>query len=72
MVAPGVPAFIRLSDGSVVGTPTPASPEDTVRITPLPAGLPSPLKRKPIIVRVPASATSTTTPTTTPDVGAAQ
>jgi hypothetical protein len=54
MVAPGVPAFVELSDGSVVGTPTPASPEDAVRINPLPAQLPAPLRPKPIIVRVPA------------------
>jgi hypothetical protein len=56
MVAPGVPAFVELSDGSVVGTPTPASPEDAVRINPLPAQLPAPLRPKPIIVRVPAPA----------------
>ncbi|MGY2875295.1 hypothetical protein ACVW00_002485 [Marmoricola sp. URHA0025 HA25] len=54
MVAPGVPAFVRLSDGSVVGTPTPASPEDAVRIEPLPPGLPAALQRKPIVIRVPA------------------
>jgi hypothetical protein len=54
MVAPGVPAFVRLSDGSVVGTPTPASPDDAVRIDPLPPGLGA-LQRKPIIVRVPAT-----------------
>jgi hypothetical protein len=57
MVAPGVPAFVRLSDGTVVGNPTPASPDDAVRIDPLPAGLPAPLQRKPIIVRVPAQQT---------------
>jgi hypothetical protein len=54
MVAPGVPAFVNLSDGSVIGTPTPASPNDAVAINPLPAGLPAPLRRDPIIVRVPA------------------
>ena len=54
MVAPGVPAFVRLSDGSVLGTPTPASPDDAVRINPMPAALPAPLRPKPIIVRVPA------------------
>jgi hypothetical protein len=55
MVAPGVPAFVRLGDGTVIGTPTPASPEDAVRIEPLPAGLPDALRRKPIIVRVRAT-----------------
>jgi len=66
MVAPGVPAFVRLSDGTVVGTPTPASPEDAVRIEPLPPGLPPALQRKPIIVRVQAIEPATTTPATTP------
>jgi hypothetical protein len=75
MVAPGVPAFVRLSDGTVVGNPTPASPDDAVRIDPLPAGLPAPLQRKPIIVRVPAQQTQqqtqqqnqqTTPPVTSP------
>lgn len=75
MVAPGVPAFVRLSDGTVVGTPTPASPEDAVRIDSLPPGLPPELQRKPIIVRVPApdpaatgpaiTGPGTTTPSTT-------
>jgi hypothetical protein len=60
MVAPGVPAFVRLSDGTVIGTPTQASPEDAVRIDPLPPGLPSELRRKPIVVRVPATETDTT------------
>jgi hypothetical protein len=62
MVAPGVPAFVNLTDGTVVGNPTAAVPDDAVRIDPLPAGLPAPLKRRPIIVRVPAAGT---TPTTT-------
>ena len=54
MVAPGVPAFVRLSDGTVIGTPTAADAKDAVRIDPLPPGLPEPLRRDPIIVRVPA------------------
>jgi hypothetical protein len=71
MVAPGVPAFVKLSNGSIVGTPTPASPEDAVRINPLPAQLPPPLRPDPIIVRVPAPVTAqtqaqTTTAPTTP------
>jgi hypothetical protein len=67
MVAPGVPAFVRLSDGTVIGTPTPASPDDSVRIDPLPPGLPRELQRKPIIVRVPAP--GTTAPDTAQDLG---
>jgi hypothetical protein len=62
MVAPGVPAFVKLADGTIVGTPTPASPEDAVRINPLPAQLPPPLRPDPIIVRVPAPVTAATTP----------
>src|SRR3954451_22613170 len=70
MVAPGVPAFVRLSDGSVVGTPTPASPADAVRLdplppgrpvspAPLPPGAPAAVPRKPIVIRVPAVAGAT-------------
>jgi hypothetical protein len=54
MVAPGVPAFVNLSDGKVIGSPSVATPEDTVRIDPLPAGIPALLRPNPIIVRVPA------------------
>lgn len=71
MVAPGVPAFVKLADGTVVGTPTAANPDDVVRINPLPAQLPAPLRPKPIIVRVPApvvqpapAATTGSAPTT--------
>jgi hypothetical protein len=66
MVAPGVPAFVELSDGNVVGTPTPASPDDAVRINPLPAQLPAPLRPKPIIVRVPAPDVAATPPPAAP------
>jgi len=69
MVAPGVPAFVKLSDGSVVGTPTPASPDDAVRINPLPAQLPAPLRPKPIIVRVPAPPAAGTPAAGTPAAG---
>jgi hypothetical protein len=69
MVAPGVPAFVNLTDGTVIGTPAPAIPDDAVRIDPLPAGLPAPLKPRPIIVRVPATASTTTTGTATTQQG---
>jgi hypothetical protein len=59
LVAPGVPAFVKLSDGSVVGNPTPASPEDAVRINPLPPEVPAALRPKPIVIRVPAPADPT-------------
>jgi hypothetical protein len=58
MVAPGVPAFVRLSDGSVVGDPTPASPEDTVAINPRPPSLPASLSPDPIIIKVRAQETA--------------
>lgn len=69
MVAPGVPAFVKLGDGTIVGTPTPASPEDAVRINPLPAELPRPLRPDPIVVRVPAPVTAQTTAQGTPVQG---
>jgi hypothetical protein len=73
MVAPGVPAFVRLGDGTVVGTPTPASPDDAVRIDPLPAGLPDALQRKPIIVRVQATdPVATIQPVTSADTAQTQ
>ena len=56
MVAPSQPAFVRLSDGRVLGNPTPATPAEAVRINPLPAKLPASIKRKKIIVKVPATA----------------
>jgi len=58
MVAPGVPAFVRLSDGSVVGDPTPASPEDTVAINPRPPTLPASLNPDPIVIKVHAQQTA--------------
>jgi hypothetical protein len=56
---------VNLTDGTIVGHPTPAVPDDAVRIDPLPAGLPAPLKPRPIIVRVPAPTTTSTTAGTT-------
>jgi hypothetical protein len=65
MVAPALPAFVRLSDGSVLGKPTPASPADGVRINPLPAPKPASLRQRTIIVRKPAI-TQNTSGTDTP------
>ncbi|MCW2752961.1 MAG: hypothetical protein JWQ32_372 [Marmoricola sp.] len=61
MVAPATPAFVDLATGKILGKPTPAGPADGIRVTPLPAGLPSPLRPKPIIVRVLAPTTAATT-----------
>lgn len=64
MVAPATPAFVDLATGRILGTATPATSADAVRVTPLPIGLPSPLNPKPIIVRVQAPPTTPTVPGT--------
>ena len=48
MVAPSQPAFVRLSDGRILGTPTPATAEDACGSTRCPQARPSrtPIKRK--------------------------
>jgi hypothetical protein len=71
MVAPSQPAFVRLSDGRVLGTPTPASPADAVRINALPSQTPPAIRRKTVIVKVPAAQAgrqdrSSTSPADTP------
>ncbi len=66
MVAPSQPAFVRLSDGSVLGNPTPATPDEAVRINPLPEKLPLSVRQRKIIVKatVPPGAGPTTAGTT--------
>ncbi|HEX6517697.1 MAG TPA: hypothetical protein VF049_19195 [Nocardioidaceae bacterium] len=49
MVPSDSPAFIRLSDGKVLGNPEVAEPGATVRITPLPTRKPSSLRPPPYI-----------------------
>jgi cell division protein FtsB len=44
------PAFIRLSDGKVLGNPVPATPLDTQRLTPLPTRKPAELRLPPVTV----------------------
>ena len=51
MVPAGSPAFLRLSDGTVLGTPAPADPADAMRISPLPTRKPKNLRPEPVIVR---------------------
>jgi len=51
MVAPSQPAFVRLGDGRVLGTPTPATAGDSVRINPLPPPLPDEIKQKTVFVK---------------------
>jgi hypothetical protein len=62
MVPAANPAFIRLEDGKVLGTPTPAVAEDAVRITPLPTRKPKSLRPDPVIVRAPVDETGAASP----------
>lgn len=52
MVAPSQPAFVRLSDGRVLGRPVPATGADAVQIQPAPVEKPEALKRKTVVVQV--------------------
>jgi len=65
MVAPASPAFVRLTDGRVLGTPTAAGVDDAMRINPLPAPKPASIVRKTVIVKLPArTAHGTRSPST--------
>ncbi|HET7357956.1 MAG TPA: hypothetical protein VFJ09_14900 [Nocardioidaceae bacterium] len=55
MVPPSNPAFIRLSDGAVLGKPQPATTTEDFRIAPPPVGKPADLSPAPIVVTVPPS-----------------
>jgi cell division protein FtsB len=50
MVPPASPVFLRLGDGKVLGTPLPATVDDSFRITALPAKKPRNLDPTPIVV----------------------
>ena len=52
MVPAAVPAFLRVSDGKVLGEPRPAAPVDALRIRPRPPVKPAVLNPEPIIERV--------------------
>lgn len=51
MVPSTTPAFLRLSDGAVLGTPTVSAPADAMRISPLPTRKPKNLRPDPVIVK---------------------
>jgi hypothetical protein len=53
MVPASSPAFIRLSDGKVLGRPEVAEPTDVLRITPLPPAKPRSLRPELVIVKAP-------------------
>lgn len=55
MVPASSPAFIRLSDGKVLGRPAVAEPGDGVRIAPLPPVKPQSLRPKLVILPMPAA-----------------
>ncbi len=55
MVPAGNPAFLRLSDGKVLGKPALAQPTDAVRIAPLPPVKPASLQAKLVILDVPVA-----------------
>jgi hypothetical protein len=52
MVIPSSPAFLRLSDGKVLGTPAAATREDGVRLLPRPPKKPAVLDPAPNVVKV--------------------
>lgn len=53
MVPPGAPAFLRLPDGKVLGTPLPARADDGIAINAAPRGKPAALRSDPVIITVP-------------------
>ena len=50
MVPGGAPAFVRLSDGTVLGKPVPATVDDALRVSPLPTPKPRRLDPKPLVI----------------------
>ena len=58
MVPPPSPAFLRLSDGKVLGKATPATAADAIRVGQLPAPKPKNLRPDPVVVEPPKSAAS--------------
>lgn len=55
MVVPSVPAFLRLSDGKILGVPTAATQSDAMRTYARPARTPAVLNPDPIIVETVAT-----------------
>jgi len=58
MVPGGAPAFVRLSDGTVLGKPEPATVDDALRVSPLPTPKPRRLNPKPLVITPAADARS--------------
>lgn len=53
MVPPSAPAFLRLSDGKILGNPEVATSANAVRISPLPTPKPKSLRPDPVFAAVP-------------------
>lgn len=53
MVPAGNPAFLRVTDGKVLGRPTVTTSADSVRISPLPAVKPESLRRTVVVLKAP-------------------
>ncbi len=61
MVPPATPAFLRLSDGRILGRPAPATSEGALRVTDLPRAKPRSLVRPPVrVVAKPSAGPSAT------------
>jgi hypothetical protein len=58
MVIPATPAFLRLADGKVLGTPAPATREDALRLLPRAPKKPAVLDPAPNVVTVMAAPTA--------------
>jgi hypothetical protein len=75
MVPQPAPAFVRLSDGKVLGTPAPATVDDAIRLNPLPTRRPKnlipPVIRKVITVNPAATGRVTGRTTKKPAAGGA-
>lgn len=52
MVPVEAPAFIRLGDGKVLGTPMPATGQDSIRLDGLPTKRPAALRPRPLVIRL--------------------
>jgi hypothetical protein len=72
MVPPSTPAFLRLSDGAVLGKPAPATAADSIRVTPRPTRKPKNLRPRPVVIELPAKPDATdgaASPTAVPATG---
>lgn len=73
MVSMANPAFLRLSDGAVLGDPAPSAATDAQRLTALPPPKPRDFIKRPVTVRADPStpeSTGSTLPKEPPDSGA--